>query len=90
MELCLLSRHLLREALLAVFLLVKSFSFVLPLLPASFRQIFYESEKLHLLDGTTQAGPLTHPLSLTTAVVCVYVCVCVCVYVLVGVNLFED
>jgi hypothetical protein len=75
-ELCLLSRHLLREALLAVFLQVKSFSFILPLLAASFRRIFYESEKLRLLDGTTQAGPLTHPTSLTTTSVCVCVCVC--------------
>lgn len=82
MELCLLSRHLLREALLAVFLQVKSFSFILPLLPASFRQICYESEKLRLLDGTTQAGPLTHPLSLTIAAVCVYV--------LAGRDPFED
>ena len=76
MELCLLSRHLLREALLAVFLQVKSFPFILPLLPASFGRIFYESEKLHLLDGTTQAGPLTHPHEFNYNF-----CVCMCLRV---------
>jgi hypothetical protein len=83
-ELCLLSRHLLREALLAVFLQLKSFSFIFPVLPASFRRIFCESEKLRLLDGTAQAGPLTHAMSVSTA------SVCVCVSVRACRDLFED